>query len=316
MTIGWRSALPRTGLDEASALPLLRLAEKLAFAGERGAATEAYREHLAAFPDDVDALESLAAVLGRMGRAEELDVRRRLAARMSRDLGVAPEHSEAVIAFEMGSRGAGEAPAEAPAAFVTATFDAFAEGFDEELRDRLSYLGPELIAARLERAFGPARAALAICDVGCGTGLLGALLAPHARSLAGVDLSPRMLDKARARGVYGELSEADLTVFLAGRPEAFDVVTAADVFVYVGDLGPALAAIAAALRPGGGLFFSVERATGESHELHRSGRYAHSEAHVRGAAAAAGLREISVEEEVLRRERGQPVRALLCAFRR
>ncbi len=190
MTIGWRSALPRTGLDEASALPLLRLAEKLAFAGERGAATEAYREHLAAFPDDVDALESLAAVLGRMGRAEELDVRRRLAARMSRDLGVAPEHSEAVIAFEMGSRGAGEAPAEAPAAFVTATFDAFAEGFDEELRDRLSYLGPELIAARLERAFGPARAALDICDVGCGTGLLGALLAPHARSLAGVDLSP------------------------------------------------------------------------------------------------------------------------------
>ncbi len=316
MTTGWRRSLPRVGLDEGSELPIPRLAEKLSFAGERGAAAEAYREHLASAPDDVEALESLAAVLGRMGRPEEMDLRRRLAARMSRDLGIAPEHQEAVIAFEMGTRGAGEAPAEAPAAFVTATFDAAAEGFDHELRETLSYVGPEQIVARVGRAFGAARGALDVCDVGCGTGLLGALLRPFGRSLAGVDLSPRMLDKARALGLYDELSEADMNGYLAGRPGAFDVVTAADVFVYVGDLGPVLALIAGALRPGGGLFFSVERADGESHELRKSGRYAHSAPDVRAAAAAAGLREISIEEEVLRRERGQPVRALICAFRR
>lgn len=317
MTPAWRRALPRIGLDESADLPIRHLAERLRFAGERAAAVDAYREHLAGSPDDLEALEKVAGVLGRMGRhEEELEVRRELAVRVSRKLGVAPEHHEAVIAFEMGSHGAAEPPPAAPAAYVAATFDAFAERFDHDLRDRLHYRGPEQIAERIERVFGAAGRSLDVCDAGCGTGLLGPLLRPFARSLAGVDLSPRMLEKARARGVYDALEEAELMGYLARRPAAFDVVTAADVFVYIGDLGPVFAAIAGALRPGGGLFFTVERADGEGHELRLSARYAHSAPFVRAAAAAAGLREISMEEEVLRRERGMPVYALICTFGR
>ena len=42
--------------------------------------------------------------------------------------------------------------------------------------------------------------ALDILDLGCGTGSTGAAFAPIARRLDGVDLSPRMIEQARARG--------------------------------------------------------------------------------------------------------------------
>lgn len=315
MTATWRRALPRLGLDEDAGGPIVRLAERLAFAGERGAAVEAYREHLAESPEDLEAMEKLAGVLGRMGRTEEeIAIRRELAARVSRRLGVAEEHREAVIAFEMGSQGAAEAPAAAPAAYVAASFDAFAERFDHELRDRLFYKGPEQIVERMGRVLGEPVGSLDVCDAGCGTGLLGPLVRPFARTLVGVDLSARMLEIARTRNVYDELVEAELTGYLAGRAGAFDVVTAADVFVYIGDLGPVLLEMARAVRRGGGVFFSVERADGGTYELRANARYAHSKEYVRAAAAEAGLSEVSIEEEVLRRERGLPVYALICAF--
>jgi predicted TPR repeat methyltransferase len=315
MIPAWRRALPRLGLDESTDLPVVRLAERLSFAGERGAAVEAYREHVEGHPEDLEALEKLAAVLGRLGRTEEeLSARRELAVKVSRRLGVAAEHDEAVIEFEMASIGAAEAPGAVPAAYVAATFDQFADRFDHELRDRLSYRGPEQIAERLGRLFGERRGSLDVCDAGCGTGLLGPLLRPFARTLVGVDLSPRMLEKAGSRGVYDELWAAELTAYLESRPGSFDVVTAADVFVYIGDLRPVLAAMGAALRPGGAVFFSVERATEGTYDLQANARYAHSIEHVRAAAAEAGLREVSIEQEVLRKERLSPVYALICAF--
>jgi predicted TPR repeat methyltransferase len=313
----WRRALPRIGLDEASELPARRLAELLTFAGERGAAADAYRELIEGSPEDLEVLEKLASVLGRLGRVEEeLAIHRRIAAIVSDKLGVAPEHREAVIAFEMAARGVTEAPAAAPAAFVAASFDAYAENFEEELRTSLHYRGPEQILERMERVFGAGAGALDVCDAGCGTGVLGPLLRPFARSLQGVDLSPRMLDKARERGVYDQLVTADLAEHLGRCPAAFDVITAADVFVYIGDLGPVLAAVRGALREGGCFFFTVERADGDGYELHLDGRYAHAERYLRAAAEAAGLAVLSLEEEVLRRERGLPVRALIGAFGR
>jgi len=43
-------------------------------------------------------------------------------------------------------------------------------------------------------------------DLGCGTGRTGAWLAAHGvRQIDGVDLTPEMLDRARARGVFAQL---------------------------------------------------------------------------------------------------------------
>jgi predicted TPR repeat methyltransferase len=313
----WRRALPRIGLSETSELPLRHVAALLASAGERVAAVELYREIVDTAPDDVDALERLAAVLARLGRYDdELAVRRRLADILVDRLGIGPEDREAVIAFELASHGFAEVPPAPPAAFVAACFDVYASKFDHQLRTALRYLGPEQVMAQLTRALGAGDATLDICDAGCGTGLLGPHLRPHARHLDGIDVSPGMLEKAHARGVYDALVAADLVEALRERPGAYDVITAADVFVYLGDLGTAFTAIAGALRPGGLFVFTVERAEGEGYVLNLAARYAHSAAYVRGAASAAGLVEIAVEDEVLRRERATPVYSLTCTFRK
>ncbi|MFC7608698.1 class I SAM-dependent methyltransferase [Teichococcus aestuarii] len=71
-----------------------------------------------------------------------------------------------------------------------------------------------------------------------------------------------MLAEAARQGCYAALHEADLLDFLPRHPAAWDLIAAADVLNYLGDLGPALAALRAALRPGGLALFSVELAEG------------------------------------------------------
>jgi predicted TPR repeat methyltransferase len=314
--MSWRAALPRVGISEHSELPTAALAASLAAAGQRVEALGAYREALLGAPDDVDVLGALGVVLGRLGRDEEsAAIRRRLAVLAVDRMGLALADRGAALAFELACAGLGPVPAGMPAAYTAALFDAYAPRFDESLRDDLRYRAPELLLAALLPALVAAPGALDVCDVGCGTGLLGPLLRPLARRLDGVDCSPRMLEKAFALHLYDELLEADLTAALASRPGAYDVVTAADVLLYLGDLGPALAAAATALRPGGLLAFTVERSDEAGYHLNPTGRYEHAPDHVRAAAAAAGLAEVSTAEVVLRREQGHSVEGTVWVLR-
>lgn len=270
-------------------------------------------------------METLADLLGRLGQVErQEELFRRIAAVVSDELGISADQREAVIHFEIAARGLAAVPPSAPPAFVARTFDVFADQFEKDLRESLRYRGPEQIMQRLERAFGRARGALRICDAGCGTGVLGPFLRPYASRLEGVDLSPRMIEKAAAQGAYDQLDVDEMVAHLVARAASpaptetgpFDVITAADVFVYIGDLRPVFEAVAAALRPNGHFFFTVERAEGSSFVLNYNARYAHSAAYLREVASHAGLREVSIEEEILRRERGLPVRSWIAAFER
>ena len=153
-------------------------------------------------------------------------------------------------------------------------------------------------------------------DLGCGTGLSGAALAPFARRLEGLDLSPRMLAEARKRGLYDALHEADLLDWLPGRPGAFGLIAAADVLNYLGDLGPALAAIAGALAPDGVAAFSVEAGEGAPFALGEAMRFRHDPAHVAALAAAAGLRPVAQRAATLRTEKSVPVAGALFVLSR
>ena len=337
-TAGFRRALPRIGLPEDSDLPLAELALLLSLSGERAAAADAYREVLEGAPDDVDTMEKLAGVLGRLGRTEEqADLFRRIAATVSDKLGVPTEQRDAVIQFEAAARGIAEPPPAAPPDFVARTFDVYADTFEGELRYTLKYRGPEQIAARIQRVFGDGDRTLAVCDAGCGTGVLGPFLRPYARCLEGVDLSPRMLEKARATDLYDALHVAELAAHLDARAKgaraegtgaletgalktsaletgAFDIVTAADVFVYVGDLLAVFRSVANALKRGGHFFCTVEQAPGDGYVLNFNGRYAHSAHYLRRVAEEAGLAVVSIEEEELRRERRSAVLSWVAAF--
>ena len=125
-----------------------------------------------------------------------------------------------------------------------------------------------------------------------------------------------MLAEARKRGIYHALHEADLLDWLPGRPGGFDLIAAVDVLNYLGDLAPALAAIVAALTPGGVAAFSVEAGAGAPFALGEAMRYRHDPAHVAALAGAAGLDILAREDAVLRTEKGAPVEGALFVLRR
>lgn len=203
--------------------------------------------------------------------------------------------------------GSGPKPMRASDEYVRETFDHFAEDFDQQLIKDLEYRGPELIHGLYRQVCPDAVKELDVLDLGCGTGLSGIDFHPHARRLVGVDLSPEMLKLARARKIYDELVEDEVSRYCRAYPAAFDLIIAADVFCYIGDLSETLAAAKMALRDGGYLVFSVEMQTKRGYSLTSSGRYAHKPAYVRRAAANAGLAEIKGVQDQLRTEYGVPV---------
>lgn len=189
--------------------------------------------------------------------------------------------------------GGGEGGGRAPAGYVRETFDAFAAGFEHRVVDELGYRVPELLAA-LVRSQG--RSGLDALDLGCGTGLVGTALGSLARSLAGVDLSPRMLEVAARKGCYATLYDADIAQWLArADPAGFDLAVAADVFIYIGDLREIFQEARRVLRPGGLFAFSVEVCEVGDFQLQPTGRYAQSRAYVEGLAAAQGFKLLARE---------------------
>ncbi len=211
---------------------------------------------------------------------------------------------------------AGVQTGRAPDEYIRGFFDRFAADFDARLVGDLEYRTPQRMAEFLAPWLEPRRGTLRVEDLGCGTGLSGAVLKPFAARLAGVDLSGQMLARARERGLYDELAEAEICAYLDARPAgACDLVAAMDVFVYLGDLAPVFGSVARALAPGGLFAFSVERLDGEGeYRLARSGRYAHSAAYLRALAARHGLAEWKMEETVIRKEANEPVAGLHAAF--
>lgn len=196
-------------------------------------------------------------------------------------------------------------------AHVRALFDDYAPRFEASLVGALDYRAPALLAAAIERA-APGRRFRAALDLGCGTGLMGRTIRGRVDRLDGVDLAGEMVARARAAGGYDGLAVGDLLADLAARPaESRDLVTAADVFCYVGDLFPAFAAVARVTTADGLFAFSVERgeATGQEAPVAvgESLRFAHREEHLRAAAEATGLAVRTIEAAALRRDRGVPV---------
>ncbi len=117
-----------------------------------------------------------------------------------------------------------------------------------------------------------------------------------------------MISEARARGIYDELIASDiLTVSAVPEPSSFELVPAADVFIYVGDLGPAMGQIARLLRPGGHAAFSTETMAGEGYCLDITLRYVHTPGYVRDTVTAAGLAVRAHRQGELRRERERTV---------
>jgi SAM-dependent methyltransferase len=132
-------------------------------------------------------------------------------------------------------------------------WDAEAATFDDEpdhgLRDPITRAAwRDLLLGHLPPA--PAR----VADLGCGTGTLSVLLAGEGYDVTGVDLSPEMILRARAKAAghdatfaVGDAADPDLP------PGSFDVVLSRHVLWALPDPAAGLARWVELLAPGGRL---------------------------------------------------------------
>jgi predicted TPR repeat methyltransferase len=306
--------------------------------GQFAAAEAAYVQALELNPEYVDAYNGLGRVLERQKRHEEA------LKHYSKALELAPKHAstryhagmalcvlerfdEAAQVFRdwlavdpnnpsakhyLAACTGKDVPQRASDAYVASTFDEFAQSFDAKL-ESLNYRAPELVAVTVSNLLGDPVARFDILDAGCGTGLCGPKLRPYARRMVGVDLSPKMLEKAKLRGDYHALHKAELTAFIQGQSNDFDLIVSADTLCYFGDLEPVCLAAQQALRAAGRLIFTVETLAEGDFKLHSLGRYSHSREYLSRVLERSGFSVTMLEEAVLRTEYGSAVHGYVVA---
>ena len=220
--------------------------------------------------------------------------------------------------------GAAEAPAAPPTPYVERLFDDYAERFDTALVEKLDYTVPQTLARLVLNHAGEDAHFGLVSDIGCGTGLFGVEIRAHAGRLEGFDLSAGMLAKAEEKQVYDRLAQADLSLaaeasglFTEADEERADLVSAADVLMYLGDLAEVFPSAARLAKPGSLFAFSVEDGgAGDAPVLRPSLRYAHPEAFIRRKMEESGFDTVAMEKSVIRQDAGQPVHGLLFLARR
>ena len=212
--------------------------------------------------------------------------------------------------LKLAATGHAAVPETPPTAYVETLFDAYAPTFEIALLERLEYRVPELLANAIKVA-APERRFRSVLDLGCGTGLMGPYFRADADELGGVDLSEAMLQKAAEKQVYDTLIKGDVNE-LDTPAQSADLIIAADVFVYVGDLHRAFNNVAGAMVPDGLFAFSVEHHSSDNELiLQPSLRYTHSESYVLRVLAENSMTLVSLQQETIRHDRGEPLQGLI-----
>jgi len=217
-------------------------------------------------------------------------------------------------ALALARLGAADPASAAVHTYVRTLFDQYAPRFDRALED-LSYRAPALLHEAITAAHGAGMRFGTMLDLGCGTGLAGAAFRPCVDWLVGLDLSPKMIEAARQKGLYDRLVVGEIEEFLAGEAAGngrFHLVIAADVFAYVPALPAVCAAVARVLEPGGLFGFTVETHDGEGAIVGAKMRYQHGEGFVRAAISEAGLTFVELRPASSRTENRLPVPGLLA----
>ncbi len=197
---------------------------------------------------------------------------------------------------------------------VASTFDGYAQIFERHLVDTLGYRAHLDLAALAEKLRPEGLGA--VLDLGCGTGLVGAALSGARTRLVGIDLSRRMIDKARARKLYDTLLIADITKALAESDERFETIIAADTFIYLGSLETTFAEVRDHLSDGGIFVFSIETGPeGTPYTVTDGDRYAHDPAYIRHLADDLGFEILTERASPLRKHAENWMEGVLYGLR-
>ena len=282
--------------------------------GRLDEALSCFEQAIALQPDTIYTLYNLGAAYNDKGDAEKAAVH------FSRYLQLHPADSHGV-AMLLAKMGIGALPQRASAAHMQKLY---AERAGAWGRDSSQYRGHEIVAELFHKLWDTSLCD--VMDVGCGTGMVGALLRPRARRLEGVDFSAQMLQKAQAVGVYDGLYQGDLVELLLQKPQHYDVITCAATLIHFGDLNPALHAIATALRPNG-LFIATLFPNDEENDadgvavasyggLASGGCYTHGRNYLKRIAAEHGFTVEVLDAQIHEYHQNEPITCLAVALRR
>ena len=282
-------------------------ARDLQLGGDLPAAADLLEQAIELAPNFATAWFTLGEIRQELGDNEKAVA----AFRKARDADPEDRHGAAVRLMRLGA----EELSVMPRGYVQTLFDQYAPRFEDALLGDLDYRAPQLlfkavVAVRVA-ARKPAFFKRAI-DLGCGTGLGAAAFAKEVDHFIGIDLSPGMVEEARATGLYEELEVDDMVAGLSSKAEASaDLVLAADAFVYVPQLAPALTQVQRVLAPGGLLAFTVETHDGDGVVIGAGLRYAHAAEYLRKTIAGVGLKLVHLQQASPRTEDNEPVRGLV-----
>lgn len=209
-----------------------------------------------------------------------------------------------------------QTPEKASSQYVTDLFDQYADYYDDHLKNTLHYQVPFLLRSAVGRLLKNNPMAGRLLDLGCGTGLCGVFFRDLAREMIGVDLSPKMIEKAKALVTYEQLLVADFEEYLhQPQLEPFDFIIAGDVLVYLGDLSHLFKAVSAHLTQEGRFAFTTEILNAGTYALQPTGRFAHSRDYLHELAHQNGLM-VEWEEPIQPREQaGTPLQGQLMILR-
>ncbi len=263
-------------------------------AGNVRAATRSYKKALDLVPDHASALGNLAYCLHWSGdHAQATELYRRL-------LDLQPDHVSARYILDALE---GKNTATPPPAYVRSLFDGYSENFDRDLLENLSYRVPTLLAGLLQENIGSGKYSMRVLDLGCGTGLAGRAIAPWAAHLIGVDLSENMVVQAEKKGCYDQLVVGDVIDAIYALDEPVDLLLAADVLTYLGDLKPLFLAILGIIGADALFCFSTELGEENGWQLRPTGRYGHHPEYIRRLAEEHGWEEVKMQTARIRKER-------------
>ncbi|SHO50442.1 tetratricopeptide repeat protein [Desulfopila aestuarii] len=292
-------------IDPGSSLALNNLGVILSARGNTRSAITYIEKSLQLDPANIETLYNLAGLYnceGQYDSAAEL---------LERLLALAPSHGPA---SHMLAALRGEVPPTAPPDYVAMTFDRYAGRFDRHIQEVLGYTAP-LALAEMTYELTDQPTFDHCLDLGCGTGLSGAAFQPLAGQLTGVDISPLMLSQAQAKNIYARLECAEILSFLDTEKQQYDLVVAADVFIYLGQLEPVFQRLQRLAVPGALLACSIERTQQNTpFTLRVSGRYAHNPDYLVQEAHKAGFGVKSHREHDLRKENNNWIAGDLFIF--
>ena len=192
----------------------------------------------------------------------------------------------------------------APTQYVKEVFDDYAAKFESHLINELGYKMPFILRETVDSWIGKKQFQRGL-DIGCGTGICGAVFSDAVNLMVGIDVSEKMLQKSEEKKIYKELILGEINEVLAKRKDSFDFFVCADVFIYLGDLNELFKNVRKRSRARGVFVFSTEHIEAESYVLLPSGRYAHPQNYINGLLDQYGFKKLSFSIQGIRREEGK-----------